>query len=197
MFVKRLFDFTVAFIGSLVALPIVLIAGLIIYMQDWQSPFFTQIRPGKKEHLFRLVKLRTMNNRKDALGNLLSDDQRLTMVGRFIRKTSLDESPQLWNVIKGDMSLVGPRPLLVQYLPLYSSEQKRRHLVKPGITGWAQVNGRNAISWDEKFRLDVWYVDHISFLLDLKILFLTVKKVFIREGISANGHVTIEPFKGK
>ena len=137
-----------------------------------------------------------MNNRKDALGELLSDDQRLTMVGRFIRKTSLDELPQLWNVVKGDMSLVGPRPLLVEYLPLYNSEQKRRHLVKPGITGWAQVNGRNAISWDEKFRLDVWYVDHISFLLDLKILFLTMKKVLIREGISANGHVTIEPFKG-
>jgi undecaprenyl phosphate N,N'-diacetylbacillosamine 1-phosphate transferase len=196
MFVKRLFDFSVALIGSLVALPIMLIAGLIIYTQDWQSPFFTQIRPGKNGHLFRLVKLRTMNNRKDGLGVLLPDDQRLTMVGRFIRKTSLDELPQLWNVIKGDMSLVGPRPLLVQYLLLYSREQKRRHLVKPGITGWAQVNGRNAISWDEKFRLDVWYVDHISFLLDLKILFLTVKKVFIREGISANGHVTIEPFKG-
>ena len=191
-----MFDFSVALIGSSLALPIVLIAGLIIYMQDWQSPFFTQIRPGKKEHLFRLVKLRTMNNRKDALGELLSDDQRLTMVGRFIRKTSLDELPQLWNVVKGDMSLVGPRPLLVEYLPLYNSEQKRRHLVKPGITGWAQVNGRNAISWDEKFRLDVWYVDHISFLLDLKILFLTMKKVLIREGISANGHVTIEPFKG-
>ena len=196
MFVKRLFDFSVALIGLSVTLPIVLIAGLIIYMQDWQCPFFTQIRPGKKEHLFRLVKLRTMNNRKDAFGELLSDDQRLTMVGRFIRKTSLDELPQLWNVVKGDMSLVGPRPLLVQYLPLYNSEQKRRHLVKPGITGWAQVNGRNAISWDEKLRLDVWYVDHISFLLDLKILFLTMKKVLIREGISANGHVTIEPFKG-
>lgn len=172
MFVKRLFDFSVALIGSLVALPIVLIAGLIIYMQDWQSPFFTPIRPGKKEHLFRLVNLRTMNNRKDALGTLLSDDQRLTMVGRFIRKTSLDELPQLWNVVRGDMSLVGPRPLLVQYLPLYNSEQKRRHLVKPGITGWAQVNGRSAVSWNEKFRLDVWYVDHISFLLDFKFFFL-------------------------
>ena len=137
-----------------------------------------------------------MNNRKDALGKLLSDDQRLTMAGRFIRKTSLDELPQLWNVVKGDMSLVGPRPLLVQYLPLYNSEQKRRHLVKPGITGWAQVNGRNAISWDEKFRLDVWYVDHVSFLLDLNFFFLTMKKVLIREGISANGHVIIEPFKG-
>ncbi len=151
MFVKRLFDFNVALIGSLVALPILLIAGLIIYMQDRQSPFFTQIRPGKKEHLFRLVKLRTMNNRKDALGKLLSDDQRITMVGRFILKTSLDELPQLCNVVKVVMSLVGTRPLLVQYLPLYNREQKRRHLVRPGITGWAQVNGRNAIGWEKKF----------------------------------------------
>jgi lipopolysaccharide/colanic/teichoic acid biosynthesis glycosyltransferase len=137
-----------------------------------------------------------MTEKRDMAGNLLPDGERLTSIGKFIRKTSLDELPQLWNVLKGDMSLVGPRPLLVQYLPLYSAEQKRRHLVKPGITGWAQVNGRNAISWEEKFRLDVWYVDHVSFKLDLKILFLTINKVFIREGISAQGHATMDYFKG-
>lgn len=138
-----------------------------------------------------------MNDQRDANGDLLPDAERLTAIGKFIRKTSLDELPQLWNVLKGDMSLIGPRPLLVQYLPLYSAEQKRRHLVKPGITGWAQVNGRNAIGWEEKFKLDVWYVDHISLALDIKILFLTVKKVFIREGISAQGHATVEAFKGQ
>lgn len=137
-----------------------------------------------------------MNDKRDEAGNLLPDADRLTGIGKFIRKTSLDELPQLWNVLKGDMSLVGPRPLLVQYLPLYTAEQQRRHLVKPGITGWAQVNGRNAIGWEEKFKLDVWYVDHLSFSLDAKILFLTIKKVLIREGISATGHATMDYFRG-
>lgn len=137
-----------------------------------------------------------MNNQQDAKGYLLPDAERLTAVGKFIRKTSLDELPQLWNVLKGDMSIVGPRPLLIQYLPLYSTEQKRRHLVKPGITGWAQVNGRNSISWDEKFKLDVWYVDNVSFLLDVKIIFLTIKKVLVRDGISAQGHATTDAFNG-
>jgi undecaprenyl phosphate N,N'-diacetylbacillosamine 1-phosphate transferase len=194
---KRLFDFTIALLGLLVAMPIVLIAGLIIYLQDGHSPFFTQVRPGKNEQLFRLVKLRTMNSRKDAFGILLPDDRRLTMVGRVIRKTSLDELPQLWNVVKGDMSLVGPRPLLVRYLPLYNEEQRRRHEFKPGITGWAQVNGRNAISWKEKFELDLWYVENCTFWLDVKILFLTVKKVAIREGINADGVATVDYFNGK
>jgi lipopolysaccharide/colanic/teichoic acid biosynthesis glycosyltransferase len=143
-----------------------------------------------------MMKFRTMLDGKDKHGNLLPDDERMTPFGAFLRSTSLDELPGLFNVLKGDMSLVGPRPLLVQYLPLYSNEQARRHNVRPGITGWAQVNGRNAISWDEKFKLDVWYVDNQSFWLDIKILLLTVKKVFVREGISADGHVTIEPFKG-
>ncbi|MDR6369246.1 lipopolysaccharide/colanic/teichoic acid biosynthesis glycosyltransferase [Chryseobacterium bernardetii] len=138
-----------------------------------------------------------MNDKKDSEGNLLSDAERLTAVGSFVRKTSIDEIPQLINVLIGDMALIGPRPLLVQYLPLYDEHQARRHEVRPGITGWAQINGRNAISWEEKFNLDVWYVDHVSLMLDLKIIFLTIKKVFIREGISADGHVTIEPFKGK
>lgn len=137
-----------------------------------------------------------MNNRRDEAGNLLSDGERLTAIGKFIRKYSLDELPQLWNVLRGDMNLVGPWPLLVQYLPLYTSEQKRRHLVKPGITGWAQVDGRNAISWEQKFNFDVWYIDNMFFLLDLRIIFMTIKKVFIREGISAQGHVTMEFFKG-
>jgi lipopolysaccharide/colanic/teichoic acid biosynthesis glycosyltransferase len=158
--------------------------------------FFTQQRPGKDEVVFKLLKFKTMNDQRDAKGDLLPDAERLTAIGKFIRKTSLDELPQLWNVLKGDMSLVGPRPLLVQYLPLYTDEQKRRHLVKPGITGWAQVNGRNAISWEEKFKLDVWYVDNVSFFLDVKILFLTIKKVFVREGISAQGHATMDFFKG-
>ena len=137
-----------------------------------------------------------MNDQQDARGDLLPDADRLTAIGKFIRKTSLDELPQIWNVLKGDMSLVGPRPLLVQYLSLYTDEQKRRHLVKPGITGWAQVNGRNSISWEEKFKLDVWYVDNVSFLLDMKIIFLTIKKVFMKDGISAQGHATMEFFQG-
>lgn len=194
---KPVIDRSLALVASLiVCIPVVLIAIVLRLVHGKGGVFFTQLRPGKDEVIFKLVKFKTMNDKRDVAGNLLPDAQRLTGIGKFIRKTSLDELPQLWNVLKGDMSLVGPRPLLVQYLPLYSAEQKRRHLVKPGITGWAQVNGRNAIGWEEKFKLDVWYVDHVSLALDVKILFLTVKKVFIREGISAQGHATMDYFKG-
>ncbi|AFR35732.1 Sugar transferases involved in lipopolysaccharide synthesis [Riemerella anatipestifer RA-CH-1] len=160
------------------------------------KPFFFQKRPGLNERIFSIIKFKTMNDKKDAQGNLLSDAERLTVVGKFVRKTSLDEIPQLLNVIKGDMSLIGPRPLLPQYLPLYNEEQKKRHNVRPGITGWAQVNGRNAISWQQKFEYDAWYVHNLSLSLDIKILFLTVKKVFVSEGISQEGQATMEPFKG-
>src|SRR5690606_22953448 len=155
-----------------------------------------QQRPGFQGEIFKIIKLKTMNDKRDAEGKLLPDCDRLTRIGSFVRKTSLDEIPQLINVLKGDMSLIGPRPLLVQYLPLYNDSQKRRHEVRPGITGWAQVNGRNAISWKQKFDLDVWYVDNLSFELDVKIFFLTIKKVFVREGISADGQATMESFKG-
>jgi len=158
--------------------------------------FFTQERPGQYGKIFKVIKFKTMTDERDENGDLLPDEKRLTKIGKFIRSTSVDELPQLFNVLKGDMSLIGPRPLLPQYLPLYSKEQARRHEVRPGITGWAQVNGRNAISWTKKFELDVWYVDHCSFLLDLKIIFLTVKKVFVREGISSDTSATMEPFIG-
>ena len=158
--------------------------------------FFLQERPGKNGKIFKVIKFKTMTDERDVDGNLLPDAQRLTKVGRFVRSTSIDELPQLINVLKGDMALIGPRPLLPQYLPLYSKEQARRHEVRPGITGWAQVNGRNAISWTRKFELDVWYVDHCSFLLDLKIIFMTIKKVFVREGISSETSVTMEAFTG-
>lgn len=160
------------------------------------SPFFIQMRPGKNQKGFRLIKFKTMNDRKDVKGNILPDSERLTAVGKLIRKTSLDEIPQLLNVIKGDMSLIGPRPLLVEYLSLYSDFQNRRHEVKPGITGWAQINGRNAISWEQKFEYDVWYVDNLSFFLDVKIFFKTIKKVFIPEGISSATSQTMEKFIG-
>ena len=158
--------------------------------------FFVQERPGKDEKIFKLYKFKSMTDKRDADGNLLPDAERLTKVGKFIRKTSLDELPQLWNVLKGDMSFIGPRPLLIQYLPLYNDVQKRRHEVRPGITGWAQVNGRNAISWEEKFEHDVWYVDHISLPLDVKIVLKTIEKVFRREGISSETSTTMEPFRG-
>jgi lipopolysaccharide/colanic/teichoic acid biosynthesis glycosyltransferase len=180
----------------LILSPVILVVAFLVSIKLGSPILFTQARPGLNGKIFKMMKFRTMLDGKDKEGNLLPDDQRMTKFGSFLRSTSLDELPGLFNVLKGDMSLVGPRPLLVQYLPLYNKEQSRRHNVRPGITGWAQVNGRNAISWDEKFELDVWYVDNQSFLLDLKILFLTVKKVFVREGISADGHVTIEPFKG-
>jgi lipopolysaccharide/colanic/teichoic acid biosynthesis glycosyltransferase len=172
------------------------VVTVLLFFANNGKPFFFQRRPGKNGRIFLLMKFKTMNDRKDANGQLLPDEQRLTRVGKFIRKTSLDELPQLINVIKGDMSLVGPRPLLVEYLPLYTPFQNRRHEVKPGITGWAQVNGRNAISWESKFERDVWYVDHVSLALDFKIIFLTIKKVFKTEGISQQGHATMPVFTG-
>ena len=193
---KRLFDSIVALTALLILLPVIIVVAVLIRFKLGSPILFTQERPGLNGKVFKMMKFRTMLDGKDKYGNLLPDNERMTKFGAFLRSTSLDELPGLFNVLKGDMSLVGPRPLLVQYLPLYSAEQARRHNVRPGITGWAQVNGRNAISWDQKFKLDVWYVDNQSFLLDLKILLLTVKKVFVREGISADGHVTIEPFKG-
>lgn len=193
---KRLFDFIVAFCALLTLLPVIVIVALLIRFKLGSPILFTQDRPGLNGTVFKMMKFRTMLDAKDKFGNLLPDNERMTKFGTFLRSTSLDELPGLFNVLKGDMSLVGPRPLLVQYLPLYNTEQARRHNVRPGITGWAQVNGRNAISWEDKFKLDVWYVDNQSFWLDIRILFLTVKKVFVREGISADGHVTIEPFKG-
>jgi undecaprenyl phosphate N,N'-diacetylbacillosamine 1-phosphate transferase len=195
-FFKRIVDLCITFLTLLIALPVIFLLGLLIFLQDRRTPFFTQLRPGRTNRVFRVMKLRTMNTKRDSNGNLLADEFRLTGIGRFIRKTSLDELPQLFNVLLGHMSIVGPRPLLVQYLPLYTTEQKRRHLVKPGITGWAQVNGRNAISWEEKFKLDVWYVDNQSFWLDMKILWLTIRKVLVREGINQDGQATMEPFKG-
>lgn len=193
---KRLFDFIVALCALLTLLPVIIVVAVLIRFKLGSPILFTQNRPGLNGKVFKMMKFRSMLDGKDKHGNLLPDNERMTSFGTFLRSTSLDELPGLFNVLIGDMSLVGPRPLLVQYLPLYNNEQARRHNVRPGITGWAQVNGRNAISWDQKFKLDVWYVDNQSFLLDMKILLLTVKKVFVREGISADGHVTIEPFKG-
>lgn len=195
-YLKRLFDFLAAFFGLLVLSPLFIVVMIGLYVANQGKPFFFQTRPGKDEKLFRIVKFKTMNDKKDSEGNLLSDAERLTRIGRFVRKSSLDEIPQLLNVLKGDMSLIGPRPLLVEYLPLYNETQKRRHYVKPGITGWAQINGRNAISWEDKFTLDVYYVENQSFLLDLKIIFLTIKKVFVSEGISQQGQATTTKFEG-
>jgi undecaprenyl phosphate N,N'-diacetylbacillosamine 1-phosphate transferase len=195
-FLKGIIDFFLAFFGLLLLSPLFLFCTVGLFFANQGKPFFFQLRPGKKEKIFKIIKFKTMNDKKDYQGNLLSDEQRLTKIGKFVRKTSLDEIPQLLNVIKGDMSLIGPRPLLPEYLPLYSEIQKRRHEVKPGITGWAQVNGRNAISWQQKFDYDVWYVDNISIILDMKIFFLTIKKVFVSEGINMEGQVTTEAFKG-
>lgn len=196
--IKRCLDFLISLAGILVLSPVLLVAtGILMYANKGAGAFFLQERPGKHGKIFRVIKFKTMTDERDAEGNLLPDAERLTPAGRFVRSASLDELPQLINVLKGDMALIGPRPLLPQYLPLYSPEQARRHEVRPGITGWAQVNGRNAISWTKKFQLDVWYVDHCSFLLDLKIVFLTVKKVFVREGISQQGQATMEAFNGK
>ena len=196
-FFKRLIDFLIVFGVLLVIWPILLFITLWLHFANkGAGAFFFQERPGKGGKIFKVIKFKTMTDERDAYGNLLPDADRLTNVGRFVRSTSIDELPQLINVLKGDMALIGPRPLLPQYLPLYSKEQARRHEVRPGITGWAQVNGRNAISWTKKFELDVWYVDHCSFLLDLQIFFLTIKKVFIREGISQEGQATMEFFNG-
>lgn len=196
IFIKRIFDFTVALLGVLILSPIFIIVTIGLYFANNGKPFFFQERPGLNERIFKIIKFKTMNDKKDNNGNLLSDAERLTSIGSFVRKTSLDELPQLINVLKGDMSLIGPRPLLPQYLSLYNKNQKRRHNVRPGITGWAQVNGRNAISWSKKFELDIWYVDNVSFITDLKVFFKTFKKVFKSEGISQNGQVTVEYFKG-
>lgn len=193
---KRLFDFVFSLVGFCLLLPVFLVVALILLWANNGKPFFLQRRPGKNGRIFLLIKFKTMNDRKDAQGRLLPDEQRLTKLGQFIRKTSLDELPQLLNVIKGDMSLIGPRPLLVEYLPLYTPFQNRRHEVRPGITGWAQVNGRNAISWDQRFAYDVWYVDNISLKTDIKILWMTIQKVSKSEGISQEGHVTMPLFTG-
>lgn len=195
-FLKRVIDFFASLFGLILLSPIFIIVTIGLYFANNGKPFFFQQRPGKNEKIFSIVKFKTMNDKKDENGNLLSDSERLTKIGSFVRKTSLDEIPQLINVLKGDMSLIGPRPLLIQYLPLYDEIQKRRHEVCPGITGWAQINGRNAISWKQKFEYDIWYVDNISLLLDIKILFLTIKKVVVREGISQEGQATAEVFKG-
>jgi len=184
---KRLFDLTLLFTGLLFLLPVIALVILLVRFKIGSPIFFKQARPGLNGEIFNMYKFRSMTNECDEGGNLLSDEARLTVFGKFLRSTSLDELPSLWNVLKGDMSLVGPRPLLVEYLPLYSEKQSRRHEVKPGITGWAQVNGRNTISWNEKFDLDVWYVDNRSVWLDIKILWLTVKKVISRDGVSPEG----------
>lgn len=196
-FFKRLIDFILVFCALVIIWPILLLITIWLHLANkGASAFFLQERPGKNGKIFQVIKFKTMTDERNADGNLLPDKERLTKVGRFVRSTSIDELPQLINVLKGDMALVGPRPLLPQYLSLYSKEQARRHEVRPGITGWAQVNGRNAISWTKKFELDVWYVDHCSFRLDVKIIFLTIKKVFIREGISKEGMATTVRFNG-
>lgn len=195
-FGKRCIDVTAATLGLLIASPVLLLLTGVLAIANDGRPFFVQPRPGRRERIFRLVKFKTMNDRRNPQGELLPDAERLTGVGRFVRKTSLDELPQLWNVLRGDMSLIGPRPLLVEYLPLYNQRQRRRHDVRPGITGWAQVNGRNAISWEQKFDYDVWYVDNLSLATDVKILFLTVYKVFRSEGISSATAATMEKFRG-
>lgn len=193
---KRFLDFSAAILGLFLLSPIFIVVTFGLFFANQGKPFFFQTRPGKNEKLFQIVKFKTMNDKKDAAGNLLSDAERLTVIGSFVRKTSLDEIPQLFNVLKGDMSIIGPRPLLVEYLSLYNETQKRRHHVKPGITGWAQINGRNAICWEDKFTLDLYYVENQSFLLDLNIIFLTFKKVFVSEGISQQGQATTTKFEG-
>lgn len=195
-FFKRLIDFVIALIGLIVLSPVFLFVLVFLTIANEGKPFFFQKRPGLNERIFDVIKFKTMNDKKDAQGNLLPDAERLTSVGSFVRKTSLDEIPQLINVLKGDMSLIGPRPLLAEYLNLYNEEQKKRHNVRPGITGWAQVNGRNTISWQKKFELDVWYVNNISFLLDVKIFFKTFLKVFKSEGINTEGTATTIKFTG-
>lgn len=194
--IKRTIDFVFALIAFVLFLPVFVISFLFLSINNKGSAFFFQSRPGKDSKLFKVIKFKTMNDKKDSSGKFLPDEERLTKVGEVIRKTSIDELPQLLNVIKGDMSLIGPRPLLVEYLPLYNEEQSKRHLVRPGITGWAQVNGRNAIDWKEKFELDVWYINNCSFWLDIKIIFLTIIKVFKSDGVSSATSKTMEKFRG-
>src|SRR5690606_10395155 len=193
-YIKPISDFVLAVIFVIATAPFLLLVALLLFISNQGKVFFIQGRPGKNEKIFKLIKFKTMNDKSDAKGNFLPDEERLTPLGKLTRKLSIDELPQFINVLKGDMSLIGPRPLLPEYLPLYNERQKKRHLVKPGITGWAQVNGRNSISWQEKLELDVWYVENISFLLDLKIIFMTVKKIFLREGISSEGMATAPKF---
>ncbi|MCQ4290622.1 sugar transferase [Pseudomonas stutzeri] len=193
---KRLFDIFASALGLLLLSPVIAIVAWQIRRKLGSPVLFRQVRPGLDGKPFEMIKFRTMRDAMDVQGNPLPDSERMTPFGQFLRSTSLDELPELWNVLKGDMSLVGPRPLLMEYLPLYSPEQYRRHETRPGVTGWAQVNGRNTLSWDEKFKLDVWYVDNRSFLLDLQILFLTVKRVLVRDGISAEGEATMSKFTG-
>lgn len=196
-FFKRFFDFWIAFIALICISPILIVVTIWLYFANkGAGAFFFQERPGKNGKIFKVIKFKTMTDEKDAEGNLLPDADRLTNVGSFVRSTSIDELPQLINVLKGDMALIGPRPLLVQYLPLYSKEQMRRHDVRPGISGWAQCHGRNQISWTEKFKLDVWYVDHLSFVTDLKVIFITIKKVLFREDINSDNDATMEDFDG-
>lgn len=195
-FFKRIIDFLFSLIGLIALSPLIGLVSLGLLIANKGKIFFFQKRPGENAQIFCIIKFKTMNDNKDTLGNLLPDSQRLTRIGSIVRKASLDEIPQLLNVLRGEMSLVGPRPLLIEYLPLYKDHQKRRHAVKPGITGWAQINGRNDISWEEKFKLDVWYVNNCSFSLDMKILWMTFIKVFRREGINQQGHATVENFKG-
>lgn len=197
-FLKRFLDIILSFLALLLLSPIILILWIWLTIANkGAGAFFFQERPGKDGKIFKIVKFKTMTDECDENGNLLPDEKRLTKVGKFVRSTSLDELPQLWNIFKGEMSLIGPRPLLPQYLPLYSKEQARRHEVRPGLSGWAQVNGRNTISWKEKFELDVWYVDNLSFLLDLKIIFLSIKKAIIRDGINTSENKTMDFFNGK
>jgi undecaprenyl phosphate N,N'-diacetylbacillosamine 1-phosphate transferase len=196
-FVKPLIDFVVALIIFLALSPVFIVVVILLTIANSGKPFFFQKRPGKNERIFDVIKFKTMNDRKDKTGHLLPDAQRLTAIGNFIRKSSLDEIPQMLNVLKGDMSLIGPRPLLVEYLPLYNETQRKRHDVKPGITGWAQVNGRNTISWKQKFDYDVWYVNNVSFALDFKIFWLTVRKVVKSDGISSDTSATMEKFTGR
>lgn len=196
-YLKRWLDFVIVLCVLAVIWPILLLITLWLHFANkGAGAFFTQERPGRNGKIFKVIKFKTMTDERDADGNLLPDAERLTPVGRFVRSTSIDELPQLINVLKGDMALIGPRPLLVQYLPLYSKEQARRYEVRPGITGWAQCHGRNSISWTEKFKLDVWYVDHCSLITDIKVIFITIKKVLLRDGISQEGQATMEPFNG-
>lgn len=195
-FIKTFLDFMLALIGLIILMPLFIIISVLIIFKLNAPVFFKQSRPGLNGETFEIYKFRTMTNECDENGVPLSDEERLSKFGKFLRSTSLDELPGLWNVLNGTMSLIGPRPLLIEYLPLYSDRQARRHEVKPGITGWAQVNGRNAIEWNEKFELDVWYVENLTFFLDIKILYLTLKKVIRRDGISHNNHVTMKKFKG-
>lgn len=195
--IKVSIDFVIGLFVIIVFSPLMLLFMISLAITNKGNPFFIQLRPGKKGKTFKIIKFKTMNDKKDAEGNLLPDEQRLTKIGQFVRKTSMDELPQILNVLKGDMSFIGPRPLLIEYLDIYTEEQNKRHLVKPGMTGWAQINGRNAITWCEKFELDVYYVDNVSFRLDVEIFFKSFRKVVESQGISAKNHVTTEKFNGK